>query len=278
MAEQAGELARNAPQYLDDLRGRAEDFLGDHPEAAEAIPIKEANIRDLAPSSKTMLVGVGSLSISVLQMVAAVIILFATVFYMVLDPRPLAEIYLSLVPPPQQARWANAFARASKMVIGWMKSNLIAGAIEAVAVALVLGWLQVPGALVWACLALFSELVPKLGPYLMAVPPIIVSLAIDPTTALWVALFYLVLNEVMGDIVTPKIRASTMQLHPVSVLFSMLVLGAAFGIEGALVATPITAFIKAYYQEFYVTRDRRQPEFESWVERIVHAKPERGSA
>jgi putative permease len=272
IANQVRELSRNAPEYVNDLRRRAEEFLGNYPEAAAVLPTNEADLDALAPSPGTILAGAGIVSISALRVVAAIIILFATVFYIVLDPRPLARIYLSLVPPPLHARWANAFARASTMVVGWMKSNIIAGAIEAVVVAAVLGWLQVPGAFVWGGLAFFSELVPKLGPYLMAIPPIIVALAIDPLTALWVTVFYLALNEVMVDFVTPRIQASTMQLHPVSVLFSMLVLGAAFGVVGALVATPVTAFVKAYYEEFYVTQHAAKVELEKYVERIMFAQ------
>lgn len=71
-------------------------------------------------------------------------------------------------------------------------------------------------------------------------------------TALWVLIFYLILNEIMGDLVIPRIRASTMNLHPVSTLFSMLALASAFGLIGALIATPLTAFVKAYYETFYV--------------------------
>ena len=106
------------------------------------------------------------------------------------------------------------------------------------------------GGLGWA--GTFSEMVPKLGLYIMAVPPTLVALSIDPLTALWVLVFFVVLNELAGDLITPRVRASTMNLHPVSSLLVMLAMISAFGLVGALVATPLTAFIKAYYEEFYL--------------------------
>lgn len=140
------------------------------------------------------------------------------------------------------------------MVVGWMWSNVIVGAIEAVVVALVLQLLHVPGVLVWALLAFFAELVPKIGLYLMAMPPVLITLADSPSKALVVLAFYVVMNEIMGDLVTPRIRASTMRIHPVSTLVVMLAMGAGFGLLGALVATPVAAFIKAFWTEFVLAR------------------------
>ncbi|RYY05389.1 MAG: AI-2E family transporter, partial [Alphaproteobacteria bacterium] len=81
---------------------------------------------------------------------------------------------------------------------------------------------------------------------------VLVAFADDPAKALWIAVFYLAMNEVMGDLVTPRIRASTMNLHPASTLAMVLVMGAAFGIPGALIATPMAAFVKAYFEEFHL--------------------------
>lgn len=78
----------------------------------------------------------------------------------------------------------------------------------------------------------------------------------DPVVALWTVLFYIALNEVMGDLVVPRIRRSTMQLHPVFSLVTMLVMGSAFGLLGALAATPLAGFLKAYTEEFFLDARR----------------------
>jgi predicted PurR-regulated permease PerM len=112
----------------------------------------------------------------------------------------------------------------------------------------------IPGVWVWAALTLFAEMIPKLGFYIMAIPPTLVALSIHPMTALWVLLFYIAFDEISGDFLMPKIRASTMKLHPVSTLFVMLAMASAFGLIGALIATPLTAFIKAYYETFILAK------------------------
>ena len=108
----------------------------------------------------------------------------------------------------------------------------------------------IPGVWVWAGLTVFAELIPKLGFYLMAIPPTLMALSIHPITAVWVLVFYIAFDEISGDFLLPKIRASAMNLHPVSTLFVMLAMASAFGVLGALIATPLTAFIKAYYETF----------------------------
>lgn len=88
----------------------------------------------------------------------------------------------------------------------------------------------------------------------MSIPPILVALAISPMTALWVTIFMLALDEIMGDLILPKLRSNTMKIHPVSILFVLLAMATVFGFMGALLATAITALIKAYYEAFYANR------------------------
>jgi predicted PurR-regulated permease PerM len=170
---------------------------------------------------------------------------------MLINPRPLLELYLSFFPDSKQEKAATAFANASVMTIGWMWSNVLAGAIRSVIVFAFLFFMNIPGVWIWAGVTFFAELIPRIGFYIMAVPPILIALSIDPITALWVAVFYLVLDEIMGDFVIPHIRASTMKIHPVSLLIMLLAMVTVFGFMGALIATPLTAFIKAYYEAFY---------------------------
>jgi putative permease len=176
----------------------------------------------------------------------------------VLDPKPILRAYLGSLPRHALAPGTRAYRRARQAVIGWTKASLVIGAIQSVAVFAFLTWIGVPGALVWAALAFFADFIPRIGGYVMAAPPILLSLTIGPMTAIWVTIFYLVSNEILGSIVAPKIRGATMQLHPVLLLFFTLAFALAFGLIGAIVATPAAAFFQAYYSEFYLKRPLRR--------------------
>jgi predicted PurR-regulated permease PerM len=187
----------------------------------------------------------------------------------------LLRLYLLAFPPRLRDPAAQALTRSSVMVVGWMWSNVIVGGLEAVAAFFFRSFMDIPGALVWASLTLFAELLPKIGAYVMATPPTLVALSVSPLTGLWVALFYVVLNELTGSLLMPRVRASTMDLHPVSTLFMMLAMGSAFGLAGALVATPVAAYLKAYFEVFYLSRFPRDPQLDARVEAILHRR-ERG--
>lgn len=249
--EQLSILVVNIPTYYQNLKGQLSSLLADYPSLQQKL-LNDSGIEKELPSLAYIATNLGRFSLSLISGIFFLVMFLSVVVYMLISPAPLIETYLSLFSPEKRPKAGRALARASKMVVGWMWSNLVVGSMEAVATFFFLSYMKVPGVWVWAGLALFSEMVPKLGLYIMAIPPTLVALSIDPLTALWVLIFFLVLNEIMGDFVMPRIRASTMNLHPVSSLFVMLMMASAFGLAGALIATPLTAFIKAYYEEFYL--------------------------
>jgi len=136
------------------------------------------------------------------------------------------------------------------MVGGWMRANLIVGSIQAVLAGTFLTIIGIPGALVWAALAFFSEFVPRLGGYIMATPPVLIALSVSPVMALWVAIFYLVMNEALGNLVTPQVSGAQMNIHPFVIIVSLVILALGFGFMGALVATPFAAFVIAHLDGF----------------------------
>lgn len=251
VAAQGSQLADDLPSYVREARHRVAAWTRPYPAVHKNLPLDSGSLGDALPSPATVVEDTTAVATSVAAGVAGFLVLAAMVVYAVADPRPLLRLYLDLFPPAQRPRAARALGRASVMLVGWMWSNLVAGAIEAVLAGTALWLIGVPAALVWAAMALFAELVPKVGIYLMAVPPTLVALAVDPIKAVWVVLFYVALNEGMGNFVIPRIRRDAMDVHPVSVLLVMITMAAAFGLLGALVATPVAALAKAYFGEFY---------------------------
>jgi predicted PurR-regulated permease PerM len=216
-----------------------------------------SGLAGLGGSASSLFRGVGNFSLSLVGVIALTIIFLSTVIYIVLDPVPVLRGYIGSLPPHYRRSGVAAYRRASLAVVGWTKASLIVGTICFVAVFIFLSLMSVPAALVWATLAFFSEFIPRIGGYVMAFPPVVVALTISPMTALWTALFYLALTEFLGDVVAPRIRGETMQIHPALLIFFTLAFTLAFGILGAVVATPAAAFFSAFYSEFYIKRRRR---------------------
>lgn len=266
-----GQLPAYFALLTDRLAGLADRFA---PQLGADLRLKldASTLGRLLPTIQVWLSHVGSLTLSFVSGVLLLIIFVSTVLYAVARPRPLLRGYLAIFPPQLRLPAQRALIRCGRVVVGYVWSNVIVGAIEAVLVGIVLSLLGVPGALVWAGLAFFSELIPRFGGYVMAIPPVLVALAISPLTALWVWLFYIAMSELMGSVVVPYVRADSMNLHPASIMLAMLALGAAFGLLGALIATPMTGIVKAFYEEFHLFRRRGDVDANLAVEEVLDGR------
>jgi putative permease len=241
-------LLVSLPDYIDRLNGRISGWIG---EPGTGNGKGSASIGTLSDQLPPLIRGIGEYSLGIFNAVLTIIFFFCIVIYLLINPRPLLKTYLAIFPEAKREKAAEAFAYASKMTIGWMWSNVAAGALRATIVWFFLYFMGIPGVWVWAGVTFFAELIPKLGFYIMSVPPILIAFSISPKTALWTAIFYLVLDELIGDLLLPRIRSKTMKIHPVPILVLLLAMTAAFGIMGAFIATPLAAFIKSYYETFY---------------------------
>ncbi|MGQ0559985.1 MAG: AI-2E family transporter [Sphingosinicella sp.] len=253
LAGQVVALARELPALALRIEGQLAAWLAQYPDLHQFVRM-DGSTAQAFPSMIELLRGFGGVSLSLMAGLALALIFFSTVAYIVLDPRPLIRAYYQSLPAVHRRAGMRAYRRAAAAIVGWTEASLVVGALQAILVFAFLTWMQVPGALIWAVLAFFSDFIPRIGGFIMAVPPVLLSLALGPWTVVWVALFYVVSNELLGTIVAPKIRASRMKLHPVLLIFFTLAFALAFGLLGAIVATPAAAFASAYYSEFYLRR------------------------
>jgi putative permease len=267
---QLEQLILNLPGYINNLSTNIASWFEEYPEISQKIKENTKNLSLWLPSAPQTLRSISSYSLSLLSFIFLMIIFVWIIIFTVANPRPLIKIYYSFFSLEKRENAQNALLHASKMFQGWLRSNLIGGSIQAVCSTIFLSFMHVPGAWVWGALALFAQLIPNIGFYLMTIPPVLVALSIHPLTALWVLIFYIGLSEIMADIVLPRLRSSTMRIHPVSTLFMLLILGSAFGLWGAFLTVPITAIIKAYYEEFYLSKVDKDKLLEERIDKIVY--------
>jgi len=100
---------------------------------------------------------------------------------------------------------------------------------------------------VWVGIA---ELIPYVGPWLGAAPPVVYALVQHPLSALWVALLFLGIQQLEGHVVVPKVMGHSLRLHPLLVIFGLLAGGEIYGFPGILVALPLLAAGRAAWEFF----------------------------
>ena len=247
-------LVEALPQAASNLVDRLGRALSDYPEIERQLRVSAQSASQFVPWLLGTLRNLWNYGLTLVVLLVLGLVLMGVVLYMVLDPRPALAAYVSALPPHLREPGIRAFTRASQMVVGWAYASIIISVMKAIPAFFFLSWIGLPGALVWSVFTFVADLVPRLGFYLMIVPPVLVALAIDVEMALWVGLFYWGISEILGNLVAPRIQASAMNLHPVFLLFVTLAMVTAFGVLGAIIASPVAAFFKAYYEEFYIAR------------------------
>ena len=88
------------------------------------------------------------------------------------------------------------------------------------------------------------ELIPYIGPIIGPIPPILVALATDPISALWVLLVFVGLQQLEGHLVAPQVFRISLRINPILVILSLLIGYQIFGIAGALLALPVATIIR----------------------------------
>jgi predicted PurR-regulated permease PerM len=102
-----------------------------------------------------------------------------------------------------------------------------------------------------------TELIPYIGPWLGALPPVLYALVQHPLSALWVALLFLGIQQLEGHLVVPKVMGHSLRLHPLLVIFGLLAGGEIYGFPGILVSLPLLAAGRAVW-EFFAERIQLQ--------------------
>jgi predicted PurR-regulated permease PerM len=107
---------------------------------------------------------------------------------------------------------------------------------------------------IWAA----AEFVPGIGPFISAIPSILLGFSVSPTVGLTAALFTLAWSQVENNVITPKVMGSAVELHPLVILVALMVGAELLGFTGALVAIPMAATLAVIVDEIRRERLRTQ--------------------
>lgn len=206
----------------------------------------------VAKSSGKLASSFGELLTEVAKVIFDVVLIFVLSVYMLLYGRQIGGLVRRLMPPGDGTReddYPTLVQRGvSRYVGGQLLFSLIMGTSAGLALYLfgVLGIFPDGSKYAVAFGVFFGvmELIPYIGPFLGALPPVLVALFTDPISAVWVALLFVGLQQLEGHVVAPQTFGHTLRINPLLVIFALLLGFQLYGIVGALVALPILAILR----------------------------------
>jgi len=119
----------------------------------------------------------------------------------------------------------------------------------------ILWFYEVPYYYLWAVLAFALNFIPVIGSILAAIPAVAFALVSHGIgTALWVALWYVAVNMVVGNILEPKIMGKGLGLSALVIFLSMTFWGWVFGPAGMILSVPLTMIVQYLFDHYEQTR------------------------
>lgn len=272
VVDQSREAADRIDAYLTVERGqssqtdaerdvdRLQGWLNDH--GLERIKVEEQgqdfvdSLRDADPQEYTSRVidFLEGAALSIFEILFSLVLIIVVSIYMLLDMGRLSAAVDRRFPPRPDS--GSLIPRIESALAGYVRGQVLLSLIIGVSAGVglwvigTLGWAEGMDqyALLFGAWVGFMELIPYLGPWLGAIPPVTYALIVDPVSAIWVTLLFLGIHQIEGHIVVPNVMGSALRLHPLLVIFGLLAGGEIYGLAGIFVALPLLAVLRAMWE------------------------------
>jgi predicted PurR-regulated permease PerM len=256
IATQAQSLTRDVPRLVDSANNSLASLQRTLDKQGLHIQIKrqgETAVQTLADklgaaSSNVASTATGLLKTMVTASLGLILVLVLSIYMLVYGER-IGALVRRVMPPGDGTPEDDYPMRVQRAVSGYVRGQLLFSVAMGTGAGLSLWLYGVLGifdegrtyALAFGIFFALMELIPFIGPFLGALPPLIVALFHDPLTALWVGLLFTALQQIEGHVVAPQIFGHTLRINPLLVIFALLLGGEIYGFLGALIALPLAA-------------------------------------
>ena len=181
---------------------------------------------------------------------AAIVIFFG--LFLAAQPQLYIRGALHLVPKAQRPRAQEILHEVGVVLRRWLVGQAFLSLVVGTITGLGLWLIGAPFALPLALLAGLMEFVPYIGPFISAVPAVLIGFAEGPQIALWIGLLYLAIQILESYLLAPLVQQRAVELAPALVLFSQVLMGVIAGPLGVAVATPLAAVVLVAVKMLYV--------------------------
>ena len=185
-------------------------------------------------------------------LVGSFVLLLAIAIFAAADPDLYRRGLLTLLPARRRERLNETLSATAHALRWWFLAQIIAMIVLGATVAV---GLMIIGVDLWLSLGVVTGLltfIPVLGPIIAAIPIVIVGFTEGTQTGLIVLVFYLVVQNLEGNFLTPMIQHRVVNLAPVLLISVQVLMGTVFGMLGLVMAAPLTIVAVIFVKKLYV--------------------------
>ncbi|MCW2927379.1 MAG: family transporter [Thermoleophilia bacterium] len=175
------------------------------------------------------------------------VLIIVITIYMLLDAPRISRLFASLLPPDSGVE--QLFGRLERSLLRYTVGQTLASVVMGLSATIglfIIGrvgiWEQADDyAVLFGLIVAVTEFAPSIGPAIGSIPPIATAIFDGVGPAIAVALFFVLLHQIEGHIVIPKLMGAAIAVHPLLVIFGILAGAQVMGIGGILLALPLLA-------------------------------------
>ncbi len=194
-------------------------------------------------------------------------------FYIMLDGSRLAGAFLSAIPANRRNDLNYFFYSTHRAFGGYIRGQLIQALIYGLATAAVMRFADLPYTAVSAVFASTIMMIPFVGPMLAMAPPTLIAAFVQPDKTWWVFLLLLLMQQMVLNVLSPKLMSKSVGMHPLLVLLALLVGSKLAGAWGAIFAVPMAGVLVAMVSFYRMTVEERKLSLEDGVEANCRPNP-----
>ena len=233
---------------VDDITSELTDWARDEVPRLYQISVDfgfDDEVRELGSTlTSTITQLIGTLAIvpfQVLGFLFGIVSVLVIGFFWMSATERLNSSVIALLPPKRAEAVRSLAAELSLRAGGWVRGQVILMVFIGTVTFVGLFALGVPYPLALATWASLMEIIPIIGPFLGAIPAILVAFTESPWLALATAILYVIVQQLENNILVPKVMERAVGLHPILVMVGVLAGGVLYGILGIVIAVPLMA-------------------------------------
>ena len=192
------------------------------------------------------------LGVNTLSAVADFVLVLSAGVFLAANPPIYVQGALLVLPPSQRERAREALHAIAVALRGWFLAQLIVMAIVGVTSAAAFWLLGAPGALALGVIAGVAEIVPIVGPIASGAVAAVMASAVDVKTMGYVVLAAIAIQQLEGNVITPRVQSNAVDVPGALVIFSIVAFGALFGTLGVFLAMPLAVSAMILVQKLWV--------------------------
>lgn len=165
-------------------------------------------------------------------------------FYMLFDFDKVNKNLLSIMPRSWRKNTIELTVRLNESLRGYVQGVFLVMLLVFITQSIGLSIAGIKAPLVFALFCAITDIIPYFGPYIGAIPAVIVGFTMSPIVGICCIISIVIVQLLENNFYQPLIMGHTMKLHPVTIILGLLIFQHFFGIIGMIVATPVIACCK----------------------------------